>query len=222
MSIISNKPDLISALSVSYLTMFNYTTTCNFPLALCWRFCVFRVFFYTHCWIGISCLTPHIIQKLLWSLNRYISSSSFGGFFPLLYLIYEFPLCGNSCSVSGDNHLRSMLLPQHVCSPTCKPPTLFSEYQDIELSSFLSQCIHSQYFSPRSPPFAVLPERFLLLSHALSDKHWNHSGGSSTVHLPCLETAWAHHVPHCSVGREGCHPPLGLRTGRNPSENKHF
>lgn len=30
---------------------------------------------------------------------------------------------GNSCSISGDKHLRSMPLSCHVSSPTCKPPT---------------------------------------------------------------------------------------------------
>lgn len=107
-------------------------------------------------------------------------------------------------------------------SSCCKPPTPFSEHQDIELSSFLPQCLNSQYFGPRSLPFAVLPGRFLLLSQGLSDKHWKHSGGSSTVHLPWLETAWAQHVPCCATGREDCHPLLGLRTGRNPSKNPSF
>lgn len=64
-------------------------------------------------------------------------------------------MCRNTCSLSGDKHLRSMPLPRHVSSPTCKPPTL---PQNIRILSPAALC--PNVFVPST----LVPAPYLLQS----------------------------------------------------------
>lgn len=121
--ILRNKPHLISALSVSYLTAFNYITTQQDPVPLRSSF-ILVVQYVARL---IYCMSPKLCSEA-WSILflgfSFCSGFWFGGFFPYFqYLGFqsaEIPVLFPKTSIWGP-----CVSPRHVSSPTWKLPTLF-------------------------------------------------------------------------------------------------